>query len=209
MAWLAIAGIVAPICFTALVMVQGALQPDYSHIAMPISALAAWPHGWIQRVNFYVFGTLMAANAIGLHRAVRPSRGGQLALVLLLVSATGVVLAGVFSWTRGPDGGFVEPIGHLVAAFMTFLGGGSGLVALSRRMARDPSWRNLSRYTLACGAIILVLFPIMGFLAMRDGAPLHAIAGLLQRLILLAWFPCTIVLSARLLQVARGRPRPA
>ena len=37
------AGIAGPIWFTALVIVQGILQPDYSHIAMPISALAASP----------------------------------------------------------------------------------------------------------------------------------------------------------------------
>ena len=38
---LAFAGIVGPVLFTLLVIVQGLLQPDYSHIAMPISALAS------------------------------------------------------------------------------------------------------------------------------------------------------------------------
>ena len=45
---LAIAGMVAPVWFITLVIVQGLLQPDYSHVTMPISALAAWPAGWIQ-----------------------------------------------------------------------------------------------------------------------------------------------------------------
>jgi len=207
--WLAFAGIAAPIFFTAVVILQGLLQPDYSHVAMPISALAAWPYGWIQRLNFFVFGTLMSAYAVGLHRAVRPGRGGALAFMLLLVSATGIVLAGVFSWARSPDGGFFEPIGHVVAAFMTFLGAGSALVAISRQMAGDPNWRSLSRYVLACGGTILVLFPIMGALAMRDGAPLHGVAGLLQRAILIVWFPCTLVLSMRLLHVSRTARQPA
>jgi hypothetical membrane protein len=68
MAKLAVAGIAAPILFTALVVIQGLLQPDYSHIVMPISALAVWPYGWIQNANFYVFGSLMTATAIGRHR---------------------------------------------------------------------------------------------------------------------------------------------
>jgi hypothetical membrane protein len=207
--WLARAGIVGPIWFTALVILQGALQPDYSHVAMPISALAAWPYGWMQRLNFWVFGVLMAANAIGLHRAVRPGPGGPLAPTLLLVSATGIVIAGVFSWVQIPEAGLTEPVGHVVGAVMTFLGAGSGLVALSSRLARDPSWRDLSRYTLACGTVILALFPVMGALAVPEGTPLHAVAGLLQRLVLVAWFPCIIVLSTRLLHVARALPQPA
>ena len=48
---LAIAGIVAPVWFITLVIVQGVLQPDYNHISLPISALAAWPAGWIQNLN--------------------------------------------------------------------------------------------------------------------------------------------------------------
>jgi hypothetical protein len=43
--FLGIAGTIGPLLFIALVIVQGMLQPDYSHIAMPISALAAWPLG--------------------------------------------------------------------------------------------------------------------------------------------------------------------
>ena len=42
---LAAAGVVGPIVFTVLVIAQGLLQPDYSHVALPISALAAWPSG--------------------------------------------------------------------------------------------------------------------------------------------------------------------
>jgi hypothetical membrane protein len=205
--WLAVAGVVGPIWFVLIVILEGVLQPDYSHVAMPISALAAWPYGWIQRLNFYVFGTLMAANAIGLHRGVRPGRGALLAPLLLLASAVGIIVAGTFSWARGADGRFIEPPGHIVGAVMTFLGAGSGLVALSRRMGDDGRWRSLSRYTLACGVVIVALFPIMGALAMREGAPLRQVAGLLQRLILVVWFPCVIALSMRLAHVGDGHAR--
>ena len=55
---LALAGIVGPIWFTLLVVLQGFLQPDYSHVRSPISALGAWPTGWIQNLNFDVTGAL-------------------------------------------------------------------------------------------------------------------------------------------------------
>src|SRR5262245_33178066 len=73
---LAWAGIVAPVLFTAIVILQGVLQPDYSHVAMPISALAAWPYGWVQNVNFYVFGTLMVLFAFGFDAGVARTRYG-------------------------------------------------------------------------------------------------------------------------------------
>jgi len=158
----------------------------------------------MQRLNFYVFGALFTAVAVGLHLGMRSGRRGALAFPLLLTSGLGVILAGVFSWAGDPKTQLVEPGAHVVAAIMTFLGAGSGLVALSRRMADDPAWRSLSAYTRACGVAMLVLFPVMGFLAMPPGAPLHAVAGLLQRLVLLAWFPCILALSVRLLSVPRA-----
>lgn len=60
---LALAGIVGPIWFTTLVVLQGVLLPDYSHVRLPISALAAWPTGWIQNVTFCIAGVLTIAFA--------------------------------------------------------------------------------------------------------------------------------------------------
>jgi hypothetical protein len=74
-------------------------------------------------------------------------------------------------------------------------------------MGDDGRWRSLSRYTLACGVVIVALFPIMGALAMLEGAPLRPVAGLLQRLILVVWFPCVIALSMRLAHVGDGHAR--
>jgi Protein of unknown function (DUF998) len=67
-------GIIAPLWFTALVAIQGFLQPDYSDLRMLLSALAAWPLGWIQNLNFFVAGALAITLAISLHRAVQARR---------------------------------------------------------------------------------------------------------------------------------------
>ena len=50
---------------------------------MPISALAAWPTGWIQTLNFYVTGALTIAFGFGLHHALQPTRQGRTGFVLL------------------------------------------------------------------------------------------------------------------------------
>src|SRR5713101_4567384 len=82
----AAAGIAAPIVFTILLIVQGMLHPEYSHVTMPISALSARPGGWIQNLNFVISGVLLTAFAIGLHLAVRPVRSGVIGPGLLVLS---------------------------------------------------------------------------------------------------------------------------
>jgi hypothetical membrane protein len=88
---LALAGIIGPIWFTMLVVLQGLLLPDYSHVRLPISALAAWPTGWIQNVNFYVAGVLTVAFAVALHDGVQPTRWGGAGVALLVLGGLGLV----------------------------------------------------------------------------------------------------------------------
>jgi hypothetical membrane protein len=202
LAALAVSGILGPILFTVLVIVQGLLQPDYSHVALPISALAAWPKGWIQNVNFFVFGFLMIAYAVGLHLGVRPGRGGVIGPVILVLSGVGLEIAGAFPW-KEVGGRYVVSGRHFLGAVLSFLGGGIGLVVMSRRMARDPAWRGLARYALVTGTAIIVLFVAFGRIVRAPNAPLHAWAGLVQRLMVALWFTCTVVLAHRLLRVAR------
>ena len=115
---LALAGIVGPIFFTVLVVVQGFLRPEYSHVKMPISALAAWPTGWIQTINFYVVGLLMMAFAVALHLGVQATRRGGTGFALLLMSGLGLVLAGVFPWHM-VNGVPTETPAHVVGAVMS------------------------------------------------------------------------------------------
>jgi hypothetical membrane protein len=202
---LALAGILAPISFTALVVVQGLFLDDYSHVRMPISALAAWPTGWIQNINFYSTGALLIAFAVALHRAVRPSRQRLTGFALLVMSGVGLVSAGMFPW-KMVEGVPTETAPHVVAAITTFASGGLGLVVFSRRLAVDPQWRDLATYTMFTGSTVLVLFITVGFFAVDDGAPLHRWAGLLQRVLCAVWFACLIVLTVR---VRTAFPAPA
>jgi hypothetical membrane protein len=196
---LGLAAILGPCLFTVLVVVQAALQPDYSHLEMPISALAAWPLGWVQNLNFYAFGALLIAFAIGLHLGMMP--GGVAGPAALVVSGVATMLAAAFPMFRGSNGTVVEPIGHIVAAFGTFLGTGAGYILVSRRMRRDPYWAGVAGMTLAVGVTIVAGFLLMAPLAAAPSGPLHRWFGLLQRAILLVWFPWQIALGVRLRRV--------
>jgi hypothetical membrane protein len=158
----------------------------------------------VQNVNFLLFGLLMIAYAMGLHLGVRPTRWGFVGVMFLVLSGVGLMWGGVFPATDDTgafDGGRLM---HIPGFVMTFLGGGIGLLLMSRRMGRDPRWRALATYALATGVAMLVLIVGGGGLVRPPGAPLHAWFGLFQWVLLAVWLPCTIVLALRLLGLARA-----
>jgi hypothetical membrane protein len=207
LSWSAWAGIIGPLLFTATFLVQEAFRrEEYNPLAEPVSALEAGPHGWIQQINFVVFGLLTIAFAIGLNRGLRPTRTGIIGPALLLVSGLGLLHAAIFPLREDAAGVTYDPGLHFIAGFTVFLSSPLGLIVLSRRLARDARWRGIATYTLIAGAAAFVGFAIGGTLVVPDDAPLHDWLGLYQRLVFLAViFPCRIVLSQRLLQVASGR----
>ena len=202
---LAWAGIVGPLLFTATFLAQElARVEEYSPVAEPVSALEAGPNGWVQQVNFVVFGLLTLAFATGLHRGIRRSRRGVVGPALLAGSGVAAVLAGVFPLREDASGVTYDPGGHTAAGFLFFATSAAGLVVLSRRLAKDLRWRGLARYTLAAGAVMVAGFVVMGSAVIPEGAPLHDWAGLGQRILVLGvLFPCRVLLSVRLLRLAR------
>jgi hypothetical membrane protein len=205
---LAASGIVGPIAFAVLALMQSLLRSDHSLVEHPISALAAGPSGWVQNVNFLVFGLLMIAYAIGLHLGVRPSRAGVVGFAFLVLSGIGLMWGGVFPATDATGAFNEDRLLHIPGFIMTFLGGGIGLIVMSRRMARDPRWQSVATYALVTGIAMLVLILVGGGLVRPPGAPLHAWLGLFQWVLLAVWFPCTIVLALRLLRLARAADVP-
>jgi hypothetical membrane protein len=200
------AGIIGPILFTATFLAQEAFRrSEYDPLAEPVSALEAGPNGWVQQVNFVVFGVLTIAFALGLHRGLRPTKAGIAGPALLFLSGIGLLLAAIFPLRQDAAGATYDPGGHIVAGFMFFMTSAVGLIVVSRRVARDPEWRSLATYSLAAGIVAVVGFLVAAGLVIPDDAPLHDWAGLYQRVLILAvLFPCRIVLSIRLLRVSAG-----
>jgi hypothetical membrane protein len=201
---LAWAGIVGPILFTAGFLAQEAMRVgEYHPLSEPVSALEAGPNGWLQQVNFVVFGVLTIGFAVGLHRGLRPTRAGIAGPALLFVSGIGLLLAAIFPLREDAAGVTYDPGGHFVAGIVFFPSAALALIVLSRRLARDPRWRSLATYPLVAGAVAVAGFVVMGRFMIPDDAPLHDWAGLGQRLlILLVIFPCRVALAVRLRRIA-------
>jgi hypothetical membrane protein len=197
----AIVGISAPIVFVIVLIVQTVLQPGYSHVTMPISALSALPSGWLQNVNFILSGALVAMFAIGLHLGVQPTRRGGIGPALLVLSGVGNVIVGAFPW-KDVGGRLIEPTGHTLGVFLAFLSAGIGFIVISKRFAVDPRWQTEVRYTLTTGIAIIILFLGFGAFAESADAPLHPWAGIVQRVLAGVWFAGLVRLGLRLWRVA-------
>src|SRR5918998_4093224 len=205
---LAASGIAGPIIFGVVALVQSVLRQDHNLVQHPVSALAAGSSGWVQNVNFLLFGLLMIAYAVGLHLGVRPSRWGVVGVAFLVLSGVGLMWGGVFPATDDTGAFDEDRLLHIPGFIMTFLGGGIGLIVMSRPMTRDPRWRSVATYALVTGIAMLVLILVGGGLVRPPGAPLHAWLGLFQWVLLTVWFTCTIVLALRLLRLARAADVP-
>jgi hypothetical membrane protein len=204
MRWAAMAGIAGPVLFTLGFLAQEQLRRgEYDPISEIVSALEAGTHGWIQQVNFVVFGVLTMIFAVGLHRELAPSRAGIVGPIALFISGAANVLAAIFPLREDAAGATYDPGGHQVAGTLFFASSFIALIALSRRCAADPRQRNIAGWMLAAGLLAALSFPLMAALVIPDDAPLHDWAGLAQRLIVLVLlFPARIALAIRLLRVS-------
>ena len=207
MRWAAMAGIAGPVVFTLGFVAQEQLRRgEYDPVSEVVSALEAGSHGWIQQVNFVVLGVLTMIFAVGLHRGLAPSRAGIVGPVALFISGAANVLGAIFPLREDAGGATYDPGGHQVAGMLFFASSFIALIALSRRCAADPRWRNIAGWMLAAGVLAALSFPLMGALVIPDDAPLHDWAGLAQRFVVLVLlFPARIALAIRLLRVAHQR----
>ncbi|GHP01155.1 hypothetical protein KSF_112020 [Reticulibacter mediterranei] len=200
---LAAAGICAPILFALGFVMQGFLRTDlrlgYNPIAQEVSDLTAGPLGWVQQVNFLVFGLLVIAFGIGLYRGVRKASPWMVGPALVVWNGIELIIAGLFPRSENVAGHIYDPLGvHMMNGMLFFLSIGIVLVMLSFQLACDERWRNLVIYTRVTGILVFVLNVLNGFFAEATGDPLHPWLGLFQRTILAVWFLCLIILALRL-----------
>jgi hypothetical membrane protein len=199
---IAAAGIAAPILFSLVSLLLGWLQPNASPLVTPIGAISLGSFGWLQDVALVVSGMLMGAFTVVLHLGVRPDSTYQLAPRLMMLSAAGLLLSGVFPMTSdyGPAS---ETFFHALASMIAYLAGAAAFIVLGQRMQHDPNWKRLATPTRKCGWTMVLIFPAL--VAMTPlFSPFHIGLGVLQRVALLLWFGCTAVIAVRLHALVKG-----
>lgn len=177
--------LIGGLLFTAAYLVEGATRPGYSAWQQAISALSLGPDGWMQRVNFIVFGVLVLGATIGWRRALRPGVGATWFPILQAVVGVSLIMDGVFSQDAVPG----YPVGTVVAtatvhgqihnifAYASVLGLVATCFILARRFALEPRWRGWATISVIAAVLTIVFITLFGAQGAHEG-----LAGLCERL---------------------------
>jgi hypothetical protein len=143
------------VLLAALHFIKPELDPSWHFI----SEYAIGEFGWIMVLAFLAF----ALSYIALFAAIRSqirTTGGRIGLALLLVSATGLILAAIFTTdpiTTSPDAATVEGnlhnLGGTLGIAMPF-----AAAIISWSLARSPAWSAVRRPLLWAAGLALVGF---------------------------------------------------
>jgi hypothetical membrane protein len=181
---LALGGLAGPIVFVFLVVLCGALRPDYSHVTQLMSELGESGSSHASLMNFFGFvssGVLLAAFGVSLTYALPRTTSSLAAAGLIVVYGLGVVGAGLYSCDRGCPSQNLSPEAtmHRVFSLTAFVAAILGIALWAYEFRSLAAWRSLWRYSAVTSAVALVLFFLVG-----TSERSRTFAGVWQRLFL-------------------------
>jgi hypothetical protein len=179
-------GVFGGVLFTVTYLIEGVTRPSYDAVQYAMSVLSLGPGGWVQQVNFVIFGILAIVSAFGWRMALTPGVGRFWYPFLKVSTGTGLIIDGFFSQdpvAGYPVGAVVGPatthaVVHTLSAFVSITAIAIGSFVLARRFAVEPRWRGWTLYAVLTGLLTIGLIAAFGAANSHPGAP----AGLLERL---------------------------
>lgn len=184
------AGIVGPLLFIVVFLLEGATRPGYSAWRHYVSQLATGDGGWMQTVNFLVCGALVLVFAFALRQAIKGTRGSIGGPVLFGLFAAALLVAGTFA----TDPALGYPVGaaqvhtahgmiHGLAGLFAFtlLPAAAFVMAWHFAATRERRW---VIYSVGVGVLIIVMFIASTTVSAMDarGTWPNAPTGFLQRI---------------------------
>lgn len=206
------AGVIGPLVFIGVFIIEGLIRPGDSAWRHHVSQLATGDGGWMQVVNFLVCGTLVLVFAIALRQVIKGSRGSIGGPVLLGLFAVALLVAGAF--VTDPALGY--PVGapqvhtthgiiHGLAglAAFTFLPTTAFVMAWHFAGARDRRW---TIYSVGVGVLIVVFFVASTTVSTMDavGTWPNAPTGFFQRIAIIGGWTWIAMVALHLLRMRRG-----
>lgn len=193
--YLVVCGVAAPILFTVLAGVGGALYEGYSHATQAVSELGGVEaeHPEVQNVSFILVGTLTMLFALGVHRGITGGVGSRVGP--LLIGLFGLILA-VAQPALPCDAGceFETFTGtmHNVTGTIAFFSMIGGIIVISRRAKRDPNWHAYGRKSLMLGIAVFVAWFVWIFIG--ESVEIDVVVGTMQRVmvgLMFVWMELT------------------
>jgi hypothetical protein len=199
------AGLVGPLIFFVVVLVEGATRPGYHAWHHPMSNLALGPQGWVMTIALMVRGAGLLCFAVGLRRVLNSGRGATWGPILIAV--VGVALIGEAFFPTDPSLGYppgAAATSTLPGFLHSLLAGVFGTppmvaacIVLTRRFVQAPGGRPWVLYSIVT-IILVVVFQVLGAVAYASTDP-GSPYGFIQRLGFFTELGWVAVLAVRLL----------
>jgi hypothetical membrane protein len=159
-----ICGVIAPIFFAAMVIIEQLVVPGYSWTTQYVSDLGAYTlygkYAILQNINFWTFGILVIIFSTAL---ISTPLGKRVVTALLALFGTMVFLAGVFPDTPALTGNihdFVSALAFLIIPICQLI-----VWAKLRRVGNqneESFWRRYRTYSLISGIITILVLVLQG-----------------------------------------------
>lgn len=192
-------GGIGALLFTATYLIEGFTQPGYDAWRQAISTLSLGPGGWVQQVNFIVFGVLLILASVGWYRLLLPGRNAIWFPLFQGIGGVGLIGVGVF--TSGTL--------HTLLAYALIYALAIGCFALAPHFWAEPHWRGWTVYSDMTGVLIFLFWGMFILGATGTVAGLTPLAGLIERLSAGSHALWLCVLTAAVLVQHRRRSRPS
>ncbi len=177
----AFCGIVAPIFFWLMVIIESILRPGYSQYYNYVSDLGVGHLAILQNINFFIFGILTIGLALGLREGL-PSPQGRVikgGIWFVIIFAMGIFFAGIF-----PES-FLSANPHNIVSATAFVAviAAQLLIWYGLKIEDSTIWGKYKTYSLISGLLSIILVILLKVAILYGIYP-----GLSQRAFLIvAW----------------------
>jgi len=162
---LAICGMISPIVYTAMWILGGKLQSEYSHIRDDISSLFAVgaPNKRLMQSFIIISSVLLFVFYIGLHEGINDGGGSIVGPILFIISSVlGILVAFFFPLDAGGKMVTLRGKMHLILVVASGILTFAGMVALWFRLHLVPGWSVFATYSLISAIVAVMLLIISG-----------------------------------------------
>jgi len=175
---LLVLGMAASIAFTTGYLLEGALRPGYDWVRQPISALALGPDGWVQSLNFILFGLLSCATAFASRPTLTPGFGARWYPRLRLLSGVALICTGLVDQDpgRGYPVGIPAPLHpslhaqlHNLVSVVSLVAVVGQLTLLGIRFSRERRWRGWAVSAFVAAVAMMACLAVFGALTAQGG----------------------------------------
>lgn len=206
-------GVIGPLLFIAVFLIEGATRPGYSVWRHSVSQLSLGQQGWMNSINMFVCGLFLLCFAFGLTRTLHSGKGSVWGPRLTWLCGVLFLLAALFATNPAlgypppltPTDNVLLPLHGLIHALAgtLFFGCLTALCfVLGRRKVGDPERRGWALYSYLTGGTVAISYlatAVVTSLAM-SGVWADAPGGLLERIALVVGFGWVMLLALHLLR---------